>query len=111
MFYNVDKNDKPITPLPPCDHDWKVRGVDSYCAKCGKECIHQASLPNLPWGNASSYGDGVGGLNLIRFGDDSYLECKTCRRKFQMTHPVIMESVVRSLQRDIDELQRQVDGV
>ena len=107
----VDKDGKPATPQPPCDHDWKVRGVDSYCAKCGAECIHQASLPNLPWGNASSYGNGVGGLNLIRFGDDSYLECENCRRKFTMTHPVIIESVIRSLQRDIDELRHQVDGV
>ena len=104
----VDKDGEPIPftpPKPPCKHDWKVRHVDSVCAKCEAICEHGDTIGHLPWGNPHNYNQNHGGLEKIVDGETEYLQCVNCGRKFQLLHPVVAEAIIRDMQQEIDRLE------
>lgn len=101
----VEKDGKPATPQPPCEHEWKVLHVDSVCKKCEAVCKHGDTIGHLPWGNPHNYPQHFGGLTKVYSGDTEYLECVTCSRKFQLLHPAVAEAIIRDMQQEIDRLE------
>ncbi len=103
----VDEDGEPVTPQPPCKHEWKVRHVDSVCVKCGEVCEHGEPVSSeMNWDNPYNYDQRKhAGLVRRQIGETQYLMCVKCGRKFQLLHPVTAEAIVRDMQQEIDRLE------
>lgn len=71
------------------DCDWKVKGVDCWCAKCGLQCTHP---PNMElseglWGN-----------------------CSRCGRHFEKINSILAESIIRDLNAEIEWLKSKLNN-